>query len=92
MVIHSPNSLDMEMPLLLSAFSNITIHNVTCGRPIGREFGASTQTVSSQQLRQLLPCAVEPNLWAASPQPKEESDCDSNYRCQECANGEEDYR
>jgi hypothetical protein len=74
MAIHSSNSF--EMPLLLSALSNV-LPQVIRGQPNGRE--CDTQPVSNCR------GAVAPGSWAyvRRGQPNEESDYVSNCRCRE---------
>jgi len=80
MAIHSSKSF--EMPLLLSAFSNV-LPQVICGQPTGRECDTH-QSVT----------AVAPGSWAyvRRGQPNEESDYESNCRCQECPSDGKDSR
>jgi hypothetical protein len=76
MALHSSNSF--EMPLLLSAFSNV-LPQVICGQPIGRVCG--TEPVSNYRGARLMG-----TRYVRRGQPNEDADYESNCRYQECLN------
>ena len=83
MANHSSDSL--EMPLRLSAFSNV-LPQVICGQPTGRE--CATQLFSNYRGARFMGIRAT----VRRGQPNEETDCTGSCRCQGGPSDEKDLK